>query len=134
MVKDAEAHAEEDKRFHELVGVRNQADNLIHSVEKTLSDMGEQVEADEKSSIESALGELREAMKGDNKEDIEAKTQKLTEVSGKLAERMYAQQAGQGGAEGATGGAGEPSGGQGQQSAQDDVVDAEFEEVDDKKK
>ncbi|MGM0676526.1 molecular chaperone DnaK [Ectothiorhodospira marina] len=134
MVKDAEAHAEEDKRFHELVAVRNQADNLIHSVEKTLSDMGEQVEADEKSSIESALGELREAMKGDNKEDIEAKTQKLTEVSGKLAERMYAQQAGQGGAEGATGGAGEPSGGQGQQSAQDDVVDAEFEEVDDKKK
>ncbi|MCG5497072.1 molecular chaperone DnaK [Ectothiorhodospira variabilis] len=134
MVKDAEAHAEEDKRFHELVGVRNQADNLIHSVEKTLKDMGDQVEADEKSSIESALNDLREAMKGDSKEDIEAKTQKLTEVSGKLAERMYAQQADQGGAEGATAGAGDQSGGQGQQSTQDDVVDAEFEEVDDKKK
>ena len=131
MVKDAEAHAEEDKRFQELVAARNQADNLIHSVEKTLGEMGDQVEDSEKSAIESAIGELREAMKGSDQEDIEAKTQKLTEVSGKLAERMYAQQ----GAEGATGdeAGAQASGGQ-QQSAQDDVVDAEFEEVDDKKK
>ncbi|MCG5535352.1 molecular chaperone DnaK [Ectothiorhodospira mobilis] len=132
MVKDAEAHAEEDKRFQELVAARNQADNLIHSVEKTLGEMGDQVEASEKSAIESAIGELREAMKGSDQEDIEAKTQKLTEASGKLAERMYAQQGAEGAAPGGEAGA-QASGGQ-QQSAQDDVVDAEFEEVDDKKK
>ncbi|MBK1691489.1 molecular chaperone DnaK [Ectothiorhodospira mobilis] len=132
MVKDAEAHAEEDKRFQELVAARNQADNLIHSVEKTLGEMGDQVEASEKSAIESAIGELREAMKGSDKADIEAKTQKLTEASGKLAERMYAQQGAEGAASGGETGD-QASGGQ-QQSAQDDVVDAEFEEVDDKKK
>ncbi|SFM34367.1 molecular chaperone DnaK [Ectothiorhodospira mobilis] len=132
MVKDAEAHAEEDKRFQELVAARNQADNLIHSVEKTLGEMGDQVEASEKSAIESAIGELREAMKGSDQADIEAKTQKLTEASGKLAERMYAQQGAEGAATGGEAGA-QASGGQ-QQSAQDDVVDAEFEEVDDKKK
>ncbi|MFP4683504.1 MAG: molecular chaperone DnaK [Ectothiorhodospira sp.] len=129
MVKDAEAHAEEDKRFQELVGVRNQADNLIHSVEKSLGEMGDQVDASEKSAIESAISELRETMKGDDKDAMEAGIQKLTEASGKLAERMYAQQ----GAEGATADAGAQQTG-GQQAGQDDVVDAEFEEVDDKKK
>ena len=126
MVKDAEAHAEEDKRFQELVSVRNQADNLIHASEKTLKDMAEQVSAEEKSSIEAAIAELREAMGGDDKEKIEAKTQQLGEVSGKLAERMYAQQAeaAQGDAEAQAQGSG----------SADDVVDAEFEEVDDKKK
>ncbi|SIT66275.1 molecular chaperone DnaK [Ectothiorhodosinus mongolicus] len=126
MVKDAEAHAEEDKRFQELVSVRNQADNLIHASEKTLKDMGEQVSAEEKSSIETAIAELREAMNGDDKEKIETKTQQLGEVSGKLAERMYAQQAeaAQGDAEAQAQGSG----------SADDVVDAEFEEVDDKKK
>ena len=126
MVKDAEAHAEEDKRFQELVSARNQADNLIHASEKTLKDMAEQVSAEEKSSIESAIAELREAMKGDDKEKIEAKTQQLGEVSGKLAERMYAQQA-----EAAQGDGGAQAQGSG---SADDVVDAEFEEVDDKKK
>ncbi|SEP82388.1 molecular chaperone DnaK [Ectothiorhodospira magna] len=130
MVKDAEAHAEEDKRFQELVGVRNQADNLIHSVEKTLKDMGDKVEAGEKSAIESAINALREAMQGDDKATIEDRTQKLAEASGKLAERMYAQQA-----EGAApGGVGDAQGPAGTKAAQDDVVDAEFEEVDDKKK
>ncbi|MCG5511767.1 molecular chaperone DnaK [Ectothiorhodospira shaposhnikovii] len=130
MVKDAEAHAEEDKRFHELVGVRNQADNLIHSVEKTLKDMGDKVEAGEKSAIESAISALRDAMKGDDKATIEDRTQKLAEASGKLAERMYAQQAEGAAAEGA----GDAQGQAGTKGAQDDVVDAEFEEVDDKKK
>ena len=128
MVRDAETHADEDKRFHELVATRNQADNLVHATEKSLTDLGDQVEADEKQAIESALADLREAMKGDEKADIEAKTQKLAEVSGKLAERVYAKQS-------AEGGAGGEAGGEAQADAQsDDVVDAEFEEVDDKKK
>ncbi|MFN2350162.1 MAG: molecular chaperone DnaK [Thioalkalivibrio sp.] len=128
MVRDAETHADEDKRFHELVATRNQADNLVHATEKSLTDLGDQVEAEEKQAIESALADLREAMKGDEKADIEAKTQKLAEVSGKLAERVYAKQSAEGGA------GGEP-GGEAQADAQsDDVVDAEFEEVDDKKK
>ncbi|MCG5499613.1 molecular chaperone DnaK [Ectothiorhodospira lacustris] len=130
MVKDAEAHAEEDKRFHELVGVRNQADNLIHSVEKTLKDMGDKVEAGEKSAIESAVSALRDAMKGDDKAVIEERTQKLSEASGKLAERMYAQQPEGAAAEDA----GDTQGQAGSKGARDDVVDAEFEEVDDKKK
>jgi molecular chaperone DnaK len=129
MVKDAEAHADEDKRFHELVSTRNQADNLVHATEKSLKELGEQVEADEKQAIESALSELREAMKGDNKDEIETKTQKLAEASGKLAERVYAKQSAEGGA-----GAGEAAGGEQPSAQQDDVVDAEFEEVDDKKK
>jgi molecular chaperone DnaK len=129
MVKDAEAHADEDKRFHELVSTRNQADNLVHATEKSLKELGEQVEADEKQAIESALSELREAMKGDNKDEIEAKTQKLAEASGKLAERVYAKQSAEGGA-----GAGEAAGGEQASAQHDDVVDAEFEEVDDKKK
>ncbi|WP_018953505.1 molecular chaperone DnaK [Thioalkalivibrio sulfidiphilus] len=127
MIRDAEAHADEDKRFHELVAARNQADNLVHATEKSLKELGDQVEAGEKQAIESALSELREAMKGDNKDEIEAKTQKLAEASGKLAERVYAKQS-------AEGGAGEAAGAEQASAQQDDVVDAEFEEVDDKKK
>ncbi|ACL72060.1 chaperone protein DnaK [Thioalkalivibrio sulfidiphilus HL-EbGr7] len=127
MVRDAEAHADEDKRFHELVAARNQADNLVHATEKSLKELGDQVEAGEKQAIESALSELREAMKGDNKDEIETRTQKLAEASGKLAERVYAKQS-------AEGGAGEGAGAEQASAQQDDVVDAEFEEVDDKKK
>ncbi|AGA34788.1 Chaperone protein DnaK [Thioalkalivibrio nitratireducens DSM 14787] len=125
MVKDAEAHAEEDKRFHALVAARNQADALVHSAEKSLKDLADQVEADEKVTIEAAIGEVRTAMKGDDVDAIEAATQKLAEASGKLAEKAYAKTSG-----GETGSAdaGEGSG------SSDDVVDAEFEEVDDKKK
>jgi len=128
MVKDAEAHADEDRKFQELVGARNQADNMIHATEKSLAEMGDKVGADEKQAIETAIADLKEALKGDDKDAIEAKTQVLAEASGKLAERMYQQQ---GGAEGATADAGA---GTESAAADDDVVDAEFEEVDDSKK
>jgi len=129
MVKDAEAHAADDKKFHELVSARNQADNLIHATEKSLKEFGDKVGEDEKKAIEEAAEALREAMKGDDKDAIEARTQALAEASGKLAEKMYAEQAAGEGAEGAAGGE-QAAGGK----ADDDVVDAEFEEVDDKKK
>ncbi|MBD3618431.1 MAG: molecular chaperone DnaK [Chromatiales bacterium] len=129
MVKDAEAHAAEDKKFHELVSARNQADNLIHATEKSLKEFGDKVGEDEKKAIEEAAEALREAMKGDDKDAIEARTQALAEASGKLAEKMYAEQAAGEGAEGAADGE-QAAGGK----ADDDVVDAEFEEVDDKKK
>lgn len=123
MVKDAEAHADEDRKFHELVTVRNQADGLIHATNKSLKDLGDKVEADEKAKIEAAITELQEALKGEDKADIEAKTAALSEAAGKLAERAYAENAEAGDAASAD------------TSAQnDDVVDAEFEEVDDEKK
>ncbi|GAB6041892.1 molecular chaperone DnaK [Endothiovibrio diazotrophicus] len=133
MVKDAEAHAAEDKKARELVDARNQADNMIHATEKSMKELGEQVSAEEKSDIDSAINGLREAMKGDNKETIEEKTKALTELSGKLAERLYAQKGGE-----AEGGAGaQPGGGAGAGAGAapggDDVVDAEFEEVKDDK-
>ena len=131
MVKDAEAHAEEDKKFHELVSARNQADNLIHATRKSMSDLGEdKLEASEKESIENAISELEEAMKGDDKDTIEAKTQALTEASAKMAEKLYGQQ-GEGEAAGAAGG---EAGGESAQQQGEDVVDAEFEEVNDDKK
>jgi len=124
MVKDAEAHAAEDKKFHELVDVRNKADNLIHATRKSMKELGdEKLEAGEKESIEAAIKDLEEVMKGEDKDAIEAKTQALVEASGKMAERVYAQQSGQQG-EGAAEGAAETT-----QAAGDDVVDAEFEEV-----
>jgi molecular chaperone DnaK len=128
MVKDAEAHAEEDRKFHELVDVRNQAENLIHATEKTLKDLGEKVEASERHDIENAISDLREAAKGDNKEVISTKTQRLGELSSKLAERVYAQ-----GAQGEPSAASEQEGGADQKQGTDEsVVDAEFEEVKDK--
>ncbi|WP_006787481.1 molecular chaperone DnaK [Thiorhodospira sibirica] len=130
MVKDAEQHAEEDRKFQALVGARNQADNTIHGVEKTLKDAAEQLDSAEKSGIEAAISSLREAMKGDDKDDIEQKTQQLTELAGKLAERMYSQGAAPGGAETAQDG---PSQGTQEKSTADNVVDAEFQEVKDKK-
>jgi len=129
MVKDAEAHAADDRKFHELVTARNQADNMIHAVEKSLKDLAGKVEADEKQRIEGAISALREAMKGDDKAEIEAKTQALTEASGKLAERAYAQQQQQQ----PGGGAGEAAG-EKRETAKEEVVDAEFEEVDDNKR
>ncbi|HEX4896403.1 MAG TPA: molecular chaperone DnaK [Solimonas sp.] len=126
MVKDAEAHAEEDKKFGELIAARNQAEGMAHAVEKSLKDLGEQVQADEKKAIEDALAGLREAVKGDDKDAITAKTEALAQASAKLMERVYAQK-GAAGAEGAAPGGGESRGGDG------DVVDAEFTEVKDKK-
>ncbi|NOS87334.1 MAG: molecular chaperone DnaK [Methylococcaceae bacterium] len=124
MIKDAEAHADEDRKLTELVHARNHADGMIHATEKSLKELGDQVGADEKASIEQAVEALKEAVKGDDKEAIEAKTNDLTELSGKLAERVYAQK---GGAEG--------DAQQGGSSAHHDdgVVDAEFEEVKDDK-
>ncbi|MDX1654616.1 MAG: molecular chaperone DnaK [Candidatus Competibacteraceae bacterium] len=130
MVKDAEAHAEEDRKFRELVEVRNQADGLLHATEKTLEELGDKVEPAERSRIESAISDLREATKGDSKAAIEAKTQALAELSGKLAERVYSQQ---GGAQPG----GEPPGanqGGAKSSGDEGVVDAEFEEVKDNQK
>ena len=90
MVRDAESHAEDDRRFEELVKVRNQADGLIHATRKTLEEAGEQATADEKAAIETAITELETAMKADSKDNIDAKTKALTEVSSGLAQRMSA--------------------------------------------
>ncbi len=131
MIKDAEAHADEDRKLHELVDARNQADSMIHATKKSMEELGDKLEADEKSGIEAAITELEEAVKGDDKDVIEEKTKALTEASGKMAEKMYAQA---GGAEGEA--AAESQDGEaGSASTPDDVVDAEFEEVkdDDKK-
>ncbi|MEE9342822.1 MAG: molecular chaperone DnaK [Gammaproteobacteria bacterium] len=130
MVKDAEAHADEDRLIHELVDARNQADNLIHATKKSLTDLGEdKVSAEEKQSIDDAIDALQEAMKADDKADIEAKTQVLGELSGKIAEKLYAEK----GADGATAEADGASDAGSSESADDDVVDAEFEEVKDDK-
>ncbi|MZR64314.1 molecular chaperone DnaK [Alcanivorax sp. DP30] len=126
MVADAEAHADEDKKFEELVQTRNQADHLVHATRKTLDEAGDKATDEEKESITKAVGELEEAAKGSDKDDIEAKIKALSEVSAPLAQKLYAEQAQQ--AEGAAGAEG------GEQAAGDDVVDAEFEEVDDDKK
>jgi molecular chaperone DnaK len=131
MVKDAEAHAEEDKRLHELVDARNRGDSLAHSVKKSLAEYGDKVGADEKAKIEAALKELEETLKGDDKARIEAKTEALATAAQKLGERMYADAQAAAGAQGAAGGA-EQAAGAGKK-ADENVVDAEFTEVKDKK-
>jgi molecular chaperone DnaK len=126
MVRDAEAHAEEDKRFRELVDVRNKADGLVHAVEKSLKDLGDKVDGAERAKIEAAMADVRTALKSDDKTAIERKTEALAQASAALAQRAYADsQAGasQPGAEGTPGAAGAGE-------KRDDVVDAEFEEVD----
>lgn len=121
MVRDAEANAEADKKFEALIQVRNTADGLIHATKKTLEEAGDKATADEKAAIETAIADLESVIKGDDKDEIEAKTNALSEASASLAQKLYAEQAQQGGAD-------EQSG----QAADDDVVDAEFEEVKDK--
>jgi molecular chaperone DnaK len=125
MIKDAEAHADEDRKLTQLVSARNHADGMIHATEKSLKELGDQVSADEKTAIETAIEALKQVVKGDDKEAIEAKTNDLTELSGKLAERVYAQK---GAAESSNTGAGDSSS---HAAADDGVVDAEFEEVND---
>ncbi|MDI6748224.1 MAG: molecular chaperone DnaK [Rhodocyclaceae bacterium] len=129
MVQDAEAHAEEDKKAHELVDTRNQCDAMVHSVKKAVAEHGDKVDADEKAKIEAAIKEAEDAMKGNDKADIEAKTQALGQASQKLGEKIYA--ATQQQSEGA-GTAGAASGGEAKKD-NPDVVDAEFTEVKDKK-
>ena len=124
MVADAESHAEEDRRFEELVIVRNAADSMIHSTRKILEEAGDKVTDEEKNSIEAAISDLEESVKGDDKSDIEAKTQKLTETSSTLAQKMYAEQAQS---------AAQEAGDTTSDGAGDDAVDAEFEEVKDDK-
>ena len=126
MVKDAEAHAEEDHKTRELIDTRNQCDNLIHSVKKSLSEHGDKVSADEKAKIETAITEAEDALKGNDKETIEAKTKALGEASHKLTEQMYAKEQAE------TGAAPDPQAAAGAKK-DDDVVDAEFEEVKDNK-
>jgi len=128
MIKDAEAHADEDRKVHELVNARNQADAMIHATDKSLSDLGDQVEAEDKSNIETAIAALKTAIEGSDKAEIESKTQALTEASSKLAEKAYAANS-EDGSEPVDANASASSG-----DAKDDVVDAEFEEVEDDKK
>ena len=130
MVQDAEKHADEDKKFEELVQARNQADHLVHSTRKTLEEAGDKATDEEKEKIEQAIKDLEEAAQGSDKDDIDAKTQALTEASSGLAQRLYAEASQEGGE---AGDAGAQEGG-GQQQSGDDVVDADFEEVDDDKK
>jgi molecular chaperone DnaK len=121
MVTDAASHAEEDKRFRELVDARNQADGLMHASEKTLKELGEKASGEERHAVETAIADLKAALEKDEKDAIEAKTSALAEASAGLAQKLYAEQAKEGaGAQEGDGAA--PSG--------DDVVDAEFEEVD----
>ena len=127
MVKDAEAHAEEDKKRRALVEARNQAEALIHSTEKSLADAGDKVPGDVKSSVEAAIENLRKAMEGEDKDAIEAKTQELAQVSMKLGEAVYKDQG-----EGAAAAGGE-SAGTASSGTDEDIVDADFEEVDDSK-
>lgn len=130
MVRDAEAHAEEDRKFEEIVIVRNQGDALVHATRKALEEAGEQVDAEEKTQIESAISELDEALKGDDKDDIEAKITALTAMSSALTEKLQAAQASQ--AEGqSTDAAGEAAS---STDSAEDVVDAEFEEMKDDNK
>ncbi|MET0003705.1 MAG: molecular chaperone DnaK [Candidatus Thiodiazotropha sp.] len=132
MVKDAEAHADEDRKFHELIGARNQADTMIHATKKSMEELGDdKLEAGEKEAIEGAIKDLEEVMKSDDKDAIEAKTKVLAEASGKMVERLYAQKGAEGEAAAADAGA---SGAEASSDAAgDDVVDAEFEEVKDNK-
>lgn len=128
MVRDAEAHAEEDKKFEELVQLRNQADGMIHATRKTLEEAGDKATDDEKQAIETAISELEEAVKTDDVDNIQKKLDALTEASGQLAQKMYAEQAE----------AAQQEGGEGAESTgskpEDDVVDAEYEEVNDDQK
>lgn len=124
MVQDAEAHADEDRKAHELVDARNQADNMIHGVKKSIDEMGDKLDAAEKEKIEAAIKDLEAVMDSGDKDEIDAKTKTLAEASHKLAEQMYSEA---GDAESAAEAADEPD------TKKEDVVDAEFEEVKDDK-
>ena len=125
MVKDAEAHAEDDRKLHELVNARNACDAMVHSVKKALADYGDKIDGEEKARIESAIKDAEEAIKGGDKEALEAKTAALAQASQKLGEKIYAEQQAAAGAAPGTDAGGKKDDG--------DVVDAEFTEVKDKK-
>ena len=126
MVKDAEANAEADKKFEEMIGARNTADGMIHAAKKSMADTGDKLSDEEKAPVEAAIAELEEALKSDDKDQITAKTTALTEASAKIAEKLYAA---------ADAGATDAGADAASSKPEDDVVDAEFEEVkDDEKK
>jgi molecular chaperone DnaK len=134
LVKDADAHAEDDKRKRDLVEARNQADAFVYSVEKNIKEFGDKIDAAEKAKIEDAMAKTKKAIEGDNIEAIKKAQEELTTASHKLAEAMYAktageQQAGPGAAGAGAAGAGAQAGAQGGGKKDDDVVDADFEEV-----
>ncbi len=127
MVSDAETHAEEDKRFRELVGARNKADATIHTVEKALKDAGDKISDDQKKAASDAVAALKSAMGGDDRDDIDGKTTALEQASAAIMQKMYEQSAAGGGASAP----GAETGSSGQHAPKDDVLDAEFEEVKD---
>ena len=134
LIKDAELHADEDKKKRELVEARNQADSLIYSTERSIKDLGSKVDSATKSNVESAIANLKKAMESDNVQEIKRLSEELTQASHKLAEAMY-QQASQAGAKQADTQAGDESTGRAKSAAsEEDVVDADFEEVKDGKK
>ena len=124
MVKDAEAHSADDKKFEELITARNTADGLIHATKKTLEEAGDKASDEEKDAINNSITALDEALKSDDKDEIEAKTKDLTDASTNLAQKLYAEQA----AAGAEAGFSEAAGDSAEAGA-DEAVDAEFEEV-----
>jgi molecular chaperone DnaK len=126
MVKDAEAHAEEDKRFRELVESRNRGDALVHASEKALKDLGDKVSAGDRHKVESAIAALKSVLNGDDKAAIDARAQELNQVSAAIAQQAYSQQAEQSAGASQAGGTeqAKPAG-----SKDGDVLDAEFEEV-----
>ena len=132
LIKEAELHAEEDKKRKDLVEARNQADSLIYSTEKSMADLGDKVDSETRSKVEEGVAALKKAMEGDDAEEIKRLSEALTQSSHKLAEAMY-QQASAAGAEGAEGAPGGQQAGPGAGAAgggqDDDVVDADFEEV-----
>ena len=128
MVKDAEAHAEEDKAFQEKVSARNNAESMLHSVEKAVADLGDEVTADEKSAIDEASKALKEAMDKGSVEDINAKSEALMKAAGPVMQKAYSKMSGEGAAAGAS------AGGNSDSAPKDDnVVDADFQEVKDDK-
>jgi molecular chaperone DnaK len=124
MVEDAEAHAEEDKKFHELVAARNKADATVHTIEKSLRDLGDKASEDEKKSTTEAVAAVKTAMAGDDREDIERKTDALQQAAAAIMQKSQQHAAGGGEGQGAGGEAGA-----GAEAKKDDVLDAEFEEV-----
>ena len=130
MVKDAELHAEEDKKFQELVTVKNTADTLIHATNKSLDELGDKVSAEEQANIKDKISKLEEVLKNDDKDSIEAATKELTDASGKLAEMMYAKVQ----EEQKDSSSNEDSAPNSNQNKDDDVVDADYKEVNDDKK
>jgi molecular chaperone DnaK len=128
MVQEAEAHAADDKKRRALAEAKNQGDALVHSTEKALTEHGAKIDEAERTGIENAMASLKEAVKSDDVDDIQAKTQALAQASMKLGEAMYKAQ------QGAAGGEGTAPGAEGEAKKDDNVVDAEFSEVDEDKK